>query len=90
MQIERVVLLPRRMVGRNVEAFEIIVVGFDVRPFGDGKAHVGKDLGDLVENLADRVNASFRQRPEPHRQRDVRALGCKPVGKFGAFELAAT
>ena len=40
---ERVVHVARRMIRRKVQLGEIIVVALDVRPFGDGKAHVGED-----------------------------------------------
>ena len=61
-EIERVVLLPRRMLGRNVERGEVVEVGLDVRTFGDREAHVGEDLGDLVDDLADRMDAALGQR----------------------------
>ena len=51
--IERVVHLPRRMVGRDVELGEIVIVEFDVRAFGDGEAQIGEDRGDFVQHLAD-------------------------------------
>ena len=54
---ERVVHLARRMAGREVELGEIQVVALDVRPFGDGEAHLGENRGDLVHHLADRVDA---------------------------------
>ena len=66
------------MLGRDVELGEVEVVGLDVRAFGDGEAHVGEDLDDLVADLADRMDASVRQRPEPHGQRHVGALGGEP------------
>ena len=55
---ERVVHLARRMAGREVELGEIVVVALDVRPFGDREAHVGEDRGQLVEHLADRMDAA--------------------------------
>ena len=55
---ERIVHVARRMPGREVELGEIIVVALDVRPFGDGKAHVGEDRDDLVHHLAQRVDAA--------------------------------
>ena len=73
--VERVVLLPRRMLGRDVELGEVEIVGLDVGPFGDGKAHVAEDLGHLVPHLADGMDAPVLQRPEPHGQRDVGLLG---------------
>ena len=57
-------LLPGGVLGRDVELGEVEVVGLDVRPLGDGKAHVAEDLGDLVEHLADRMDAAVLQRAE--------------------------
>ena len=51
-EIEGVVHLPRRMIGRDVELGEIVVVEFDVGAFGDGKAEIGEDRRDFVEHLA--------------------------------------
>ena len=77
-KIERVVLLARGMLGRNVELGEVEVVGLDVGTFGDREAHVGEDLDAFVEHLADRVDAPLRERTEPHRQRHVGALVRQP------------
>ena len=54
---ERVVHLPRRMAFGEVERGEVVVVGLDVRTFGDREAHVGEDRGQLVDHLADRMDA---------------------------------
>ena len=43
-QIEGVVVLPRRMLGRDVERGEIVEVGLDVGALGDREAHIGEDL----------------------------------------------
>ena len=59
---EGVVLLPCGMFGGDVQGVEIVPVAFDLRPFGDGKAHVGKDRGDLVGDLADRVDRPLTAR----------------------------
>ena len=64
LEIEGVVLLPRGVLGRDVELGEVEVVGLDVGPLGDGEAHVGEDLGHLVEHLADGMDAPVLQRPE--------------------------
>ena len=74
LHVEGVVLLPRGMLGRDVELGEVVVVGLDVRALGDGKAHVAEDLGHLVEHLADGMDASVLQGAEAHGQRDVGLL----------------
>ena len=68
---ERVVHLARRMAGREVELGEIVVVALDVRPFGDGEAHVGENRGDLVHHLADRMDAPGLDAGQADGQRDV-------------------
>ena len=57
-------------------------------PFGDGKAHVAEYLGDLVEHLADGMDAAVLQRAEPDGQRDVGLLGGEPGGQRAALEIA--
>ena len=71
---ERVVHLARRMAGREVELGEIVVVALDVRPFGDRKAHVGENGGDLVHHLADRMDAAGLDAGQADGQRDVERL----------------
>ena len=87
LEIERVVLLPGGMLGRDVELGEVEVVGLDVRPFGDGEAHVAEDLGHLVPHLADGVDAPVLQRPEPHGQRDVGLLGGEARRQGAALQV---
>ena len=65
----------RRMVFREIQLGEIVVVGLDVRPFGDGEAHVGEDRGQFVGHLRDRMDAADLGRRFAHRQGDVDALG---------------
>ena len=72
-------VLPRGMLGRDVELGEVEIVGLDVGPFGDREAHVAEDLGHLVPHLADRMDARRPARAEPHRQRDVGLLGGEPA-----------
>ena len=54
-QIEGVVHLPGRMLGRDVEGLEIVEVVLNVRAFGDRKAHLPKDSDHFVQSLANRV-----------------------------------
>ena len=46
-------VLPGRMLGRDVEGVEVVPVALDLRPLGDREAEVGEDRGDLVGHLAD-------------------------------------
>ncbi len=79
--IERVVHLPRRMIGRDVELGEIVIVEFDVRAFGDGKAQIGEDRGDFVQHLADGMDGAARL--GTRRQRHIDAF----PGELGAQRL---
>ena len=79
----------RRMVFREIQLGEIVVVGLDVRPFGDGKAHVGEDRGHLVGHLGDRMDAADLSRRLAHRQGDVDALGVEAGFERGIFERLA-
>ena len=38
---EGIMFLARRMVRRDVQRVEIVPIGFDLRPLGDGEAHIG-------------------------------------------------
>ncbi len=68
---ERVVHLARRVSLGKIERGEIVVVGLDVRPLGDGEAEVGENRGDLVDHLADRMDAAGFERRGAERQRDI-------------------
>ena len=79
-------VIPRHMVGEvksimhctcrmrlwNIERSEIVPVVLNLRPFGHSKAHIGKNLRQLVHNLADGVNGPARC--VWRRQRHVDAL----------------
>ena len=58
-EIERVVHLPGRMLGRDVEGGEIMEIVLDVRPLSDGKTHIAKYRHHFIEHLADRVDAAL-------------------------------
>ena len=75
-EIKSVVLLPRRMLGRNVERAEIIPVGLDMRALGHPEAEIAEDLDDLVEHVADRVDAA--RSTWTGRQGHIETLGGKP------------
>ena len=83
---EGVVHLARRMASREIQRGEIVIVGLDVRPFGDGEAEIAEDRGDLVDDLADRVDAAALGRRLAHRQRDIDRLGGEPRGDRGVAQ----
>ena len=68
---ESVVHVARRMVRRKIQFREIIIVGLDVRPFGDGKSHVGENDRELVHHLAHRMDAPGLDPMRADRQGDI-------------------
>jgi hypothetical protein len=85
-QVERVLHLPRRMIGRDVEGGEVVPVVLDVGTLGPGEAHLAEDRGDLVHHLADRMQRALVLRAR--RQRDVDLLGGQARGERGTAEQA--
>ena len=86
---ERVVHFARRMAGGEIQLGEIVVVALDVRPFGDGKAHVGEDGGEFVHHLADGMDAAGLGGRVAHGQRHVHALGGEPRFEGGFLQHRA-
>ena len=64
-QVERVVLLSRRVLGRNVEGGKVVEIFLDMRPLGERETHLAKDRDDFVDRLADRVDAPRFWRTAP-------------------------
>ena len=83
-EIERVLLLARGMLGRDVEGGEIVEIVLDMRALGDGEAHLAEDGDDLVHRLADRMDAAGLVRLD--RQGHVDALGLEPRRQGGVLE----
>jgi hypothetical protein len=69
------------MVAGDVQRVEVVPVGFDLRAFGDRKAHVGEDRRDLLGHLGDRVDRALPARPA--RERHVEPFGPEPLVKRG-------
>ena len=45
---QRVLRVARRMIRRKIQRFEIVVIGFDCRPLGDGVSEVLEHANDFV------------------------------------------
>lgn len=81
-QIERVVALAGGMLGRDVEAREVVVVALDVRAFGHREAHLAEQRDEFINSLADRMDAALGD--VAHGQRHVDRLeGEARVGLLG-------
>ena len=72
-----------------LSAVKLLIVGLDVRALGDREAHVGEDRDDLVDHLADRMDAAACQRPIADRQRHVGRLGRRAGLECRAAQLRA-
>ncbi len=75
---------PRRMRFGHVERGEIMPLILDLRPFGNGEAHVGEDFGQFVHHLADRMYRTARE--FGCRQRHIQPLGRQPFVERCRFQ----
>src|ERR1700751_3103014 len=69
------------MVGREVQRFEVVIIGLDNRPFLDGITQVSKYRYDLMDRVNDGVFGA--DRAALARERDVESLRRK-LGLGGA------
>ena len=83
--VERVVHVHRRMVGREVEREEVVPLGLDLGPDGDGEAEPPEDLDDLVDDAGDRV---LGPDPAPARRHGEIEPGLLPPRLLGVELLA--
>ena len=91
LEVEGVLHRPRRMVLGHVERGEIIPLGLDLRPFGDGEAEVGENLRELVHHLADRVDralTALRRRAATGRCVSVASLRSSSAASSAALRSA--
>ena len=57
--VKRVHFGARGVVRRDVQRIKVVPVAVNARPFGNAKAHVGKNGCDLFGHLADWVNGAL-------------------------------
>src|SRR6266851_8290699 len=72
---EGVVHLTGRVIGRNVESGEVVVVVLDVRTAGDLESHCRKDGDSIIEHLEQRMQGTAW--PLTARKTDINPLGGK-------------
>ena len=58
---ERVVHVARRMIARNVERLEVVIVVLDLGSLVDREAQLDEDVDDLVEHLRERMEVPARE-----------------------------
>ncbi len=83
---ERVLRVPRRVVGLEVERAEVVVVVLDLGALGDPEAHGDEDLDDLVLHLAQRMDVAARALAAG--ERDVDAVLAERALELGRAEGA--
>ena len=84
-EVERVLHRPRRVVGRDVERREVVVVELDLGALDDVEAHAQEDVLDLAPGLGDQVQVAGRQRRVAG-QRDVDAVLGQAALELGVLE----
>lgn len=89
MEEEGVVHLARGMAFRKIQLGEVVVVGLDIGAFGDRESHVGKDRGQLVPDLTQRMDAAGLSRRIAQRQGDVDGFRRKPRVERRRFQDVA-
>ena len=74
LQVERVLRVAGRMIGRRVERVEVVVLGLDVRPIRHRETHRVENIDCSLDDLADGM---FRAQPAPlTRQRVIKCRLC--------------
>jgi hypothetical protein len=87
---EGVVHLAGRMALGEIQFCKIVVVGLDIRTFGDGESHVGEDRGQFIHHLAERMDPALLGGGFAQWQRDVDGLRGQPgVERCGFQDVAA-
>ena len=62
-EVEGVVHGPRRVVGRNIQGFEVVEVVFHFRPFGNIKAQTQEEILNAATHAGDRVQIAGQFAP---------------------------
>jgi hypothetical protein len=53
---ERIVHFAGRVALGEIQRGEIVIIGFNIGPFSNGKTHISKNRGDLINHLRNRMN----------------------------------
>ena len=75
-EVQRVLHVARRVLGRHVERLEVVEVVFDFGAFEDLVAHAREDVLDLLTDAHQRMHVT--ERCESAGQRDVDGAGRRP------------
>ena len=82
--IEGVLRIACRMILRNVQGFEIVVVGLDIRTLCDRESHADKDILDFIQNKIDRMLLADRNFSARHR--DIQCLALELALEGNCFQ----
>ena len=70
-----------RMVARDVQGLEVIVIDFNLRAFGNAESERSEDIFNLVEDSGNGMDRAERARPA--RKRNVEPFRLEPLGLLG-------
>ena len=84
-QIKGIMFLARRVFRRNVQGGKIIKIGFNIRPFGDGKTHIGKDGRNFFHCTAKGMYAPCQWLLD--RQANIHTFICQLFAQGICFQL---
>ena len=80
-EVQGVVHVHRRMVGREVEREEVVPLGLDLGARGDGEAELTEDADDLVHDPRHRVLGADPAPAAGHGEVHARGLLPPPLGR---------
>ena len=83
--VEGVLHVARRMILRHRQRFEVVEVGLDLRPDGDGEAELREDRLDLAPRQRDRVQVAEPARAPGQGHVD----GAREIARRGRVRRAA-
>lgn len=83
---EGVVHFAGRMAFGEIQCREVVIVGLDVRTFGDREPHIREDGSNFIDDLADGMNATALGRRLTNRQADIHRFRFQPGDNGGVLQ----
>ncbi|MNZ49220.1 hypothetical protein D3C78_669810 [compost metagenome] len=87
---EGVVHFAGRMAFGEIQRREVVIVGLDVRTFGDREPHIREDGSNFIDDLAYGMNATALGRRLTNRQADIHRFRFQPGGNGGVLQRVLT